>query len=312
MRPSRSTAKSSQRTVSNRSSGSRFRTPRAHIPRWLGRLFRHFLIWLAIAYALLPVLWIFSASVNPSSSLSTQTFLPSRITWDHYRSLFSNPEYPFFTWLLNTLKVSGITAIGTVLLCSLGAYSFSRFRFRGRRVGLMAMLLVQMFPQMLAMIALFLLLKSIGDVVPALGLNTHLGLIMVYLGGAMGFNIWFMKGYFDTIPRSLEESALVDGATPFQAYIRIMLPLVRPIMAVVLIIQFMTSYSEYILASILLRGTEKLTLSVGLRFFTEQAFNRRWGPFAAGAIVGGVIVLILFLPVQRLVVSGLTQGAVKE
>lgn len=277
-----------------------------------GRFARHFALWIAIAYALFPVLWIFSASINPTSSLSTQKLIPDHITWDHYRTLFTDPNYPFVRWLLNTLKVSSITAVGTVALCALGAYSFSRFRFRGRRAGLLGMLLVQMFPQMLAMVALFLLLQAIGDAIPAIGINTHLGLIMVYLGGAMGFNTWFMKGYFDTIPRSLEESALVDGATPFQAFWRIMLPLVKPILAVVLIIQFMTSYAEYVLASILLRGSENLTLAVGLRFFTEQAFNRRWGPFAAGAIVGGAIVLVLFLPVQRMIISGLTQGSVKE
>jgi len=276
------------------------------------RFIRHFLIWIAIAYALFPILWIFSASINPDSGLATQRFIPQRITWDHYRSLFTDPNYPFVRWLLNTLKVAGITAAGTVVLCALGGYGFSRFHFRGRRAGLLAMLLVQMFPQMLAMVAIFLLLKSIGDVVPALGLNTHLGLIMVYLGGAVGFNTWLVKGYFDTVPRSLEESAMVDGATPFQAFVRIMLPLVTPILAVVLIVQFLTSYAEFVLANILLRGVDQMTLSVGMRFFTEQAFSRRWGPFAAGAIVGGVFFLVLFLPFQRFIVSGLTRGAVKE
>ena len=280
--------------------------------RVVGRIVRHLLLWTAIAYALFPVLWIASASFNPTNSLASQKFVPDRFTLDHYRTLFNDPNYPFFTWLFNTLKIAGITAVGAVILCTLSGYSFSRFHFRGRRVGVLAMLLVQMFPQMLAMVAIFLLLRSIGDLVPALGLNTHLGLIMVYLGGAVGFNTWLIKGYFDTIPRSLEESAMVDGATPFQAFVRIMLPLVRPILAVILIIQFMTSYAEYILASVLLRGTETYTLSVGLRFFTEQAMTQRWGPFAAGAIVGGATFLVLFLPFQRLIVSGLTGGAVKE
>jgi len=278
----------------------------------LGRCVRHLLLWIAIAFALFPVLWIASASINPTSSLATQRFIPEQVTLDHYRTLFTDPNYPFVTWLLNTLKVSGITAVGAVILCTLAGYSFSRFHFRGRRVGVLAMLLVQMFPQMLAMVAIFLLLRSIGDWVPAFGLNTHLGLIMVYLAGAVGFNTWLIKGYFDTIPRSLEESAMIDGATPFQAFVRIMLPLVRPILAVILIIQFMASYAEYILASVLLRGTDTYTLAVGLRFFTEQAMSRRWGPFAAGAIVGGFVILLLFLPFQRLIVSGLTGGAVKE
>lgn len=281
-------------------------------PIFLRRFPRHLLIWVIIAYALFPVLWIFSASINPTSSLSQQKLIPDHITWEHYRTLLTDPNYPFLTWLLNTLKVSGITAIGTVILCALSGYAFSRFRFKGRRISLLALLLIQMFPQMLAIVAIFFILRMIGDYVPALGINTHLGLIMVYLGGAMGFNTYLMKGYFDTVPRSLEESAMVDGATPFQAFVRIMLPLVRPILAVIFIIQFITSYSEFILASVLLRGTDQLTLSVGLRFFTEQAFERRWGPFAAGAIIGGASFLIIFLPLQRFIVSGLTRGSVKE
>ncbi len=281
-------------------------------PIFLRRFPRHLLIWIIIAYALFPVLWIFSASVNPTSSLSQQKLIPDHITWDHYRTLFTDPNYPFATWLLNTLKISGITAVATVILCALSGYAFSRFRFTGRRVSLLALLLIQMFPQMLAIVAIFFILRMIGDYAPALGINTHLGLIMVYLGGAMGFNTYLMKGYFDTVPRSLEESAMVDGATPFQAFVRIMLPLVRPILAVIFIIQFITSYSEFILASVLLRGSEQLTLSVGLRFFTEQAFERRWGPFAAGAIIGGASFLLIFLPLQRFIVSGLTRGSVKE
>jgi len=284
--------------------------------RWgrmvLRRFPKHLLIWIIIAYALFPVLWIFSASVNPTSSLSQQKLIPDHITWDHYRTLFTDPNYPFATWLLNTLKISGITAIGTVVLCALSGYAFSRFRFTGRRLSLLSLLLIQMFPQMLAIVAIFFILRMIGDYAPALGINTHLGLIMVYLGGAMGFNTYLMKGYFDTVPRSLEESAMVDGATPFQAFLRIMIPLVRPILAVIFIIQFITSYSEFILASVLLRGSDQLTLSVGLRFFTEQAFERRWGPFAAGAIIGGASFLLIFLPLQRFIVSGLTQGSVKE
>lgn len=277
-----------------------------------GLLWRHLLIWVGIAFALLPAVWIFSASINPSNSLIGQGLIPPNATFAHYRALFTDPDYPFMRWLWNTIKVAGVTAILTVFLCALGAYSFSRFRFRGRRTGLLSLLLVQMFPQMLAMVAIFLLLLELGKHIPWLGINSHPGLIMVYLGGAMGFNTWFMKGYFDTIPRSLEESAMVDGATPFRAFSWIILPLARPILAVVLIIQFITSYSEFILASILLKGTDQYTLAVGLRFFTQQAFTRRWGTFAAASIIGAIVILLIFLPLQRMIISGLTRGAVKE
>lgn len=281
-------------------------------PSFLGLLLRHALILVAVAWALFPVLWILSASFNPTNNLLEQQLIPRSPTLEHYRRLFTDPTVPFPRWLLNTLLVSGVTAVITVFLCALGAYAFSRFRFKFRRAGLLSLLLVQMFPQMLAMVAIYLLLIRIKEIVPWLGYNTHPGLIMVYLGGAMGFNTWFMKGYFDTIPRSVEESALVDGATPFQAFLRIVLPLARPILAVVLIIQFITTYSEYVLASILLKGTEMYTLAVGLRFFIQAAYDRRWGAFSAAAILGALLILAIFLPLQKLIISGLTGGAVKE
>lgn len=281
-------------------------------PSPLGLVIRYLLIALGILYALFPVLWILSASFNPTNNLLEQRLFPANPTLEHYRRLFTDPTVPFPRWILNTLQVSGITSVITVFLCALGAYAFSRFRFRGRRMGLLALLLVQMFPQMLAMVAIYLLLIRIKEVVPWLGYNTHPGLILVYLGGAMGFNTWFMKGYFDTIPRSVEESALVDGATPFQAFLRIVMPLARPILAVVLIIQFITTYSEYVLASILLKGTDMYTLAVGLRFFIQQAYDRRWGAFSAAAILGALLILAIFLPLQKLIISGLTGGAVKE
>lgn len=278
----------------------------------LGVIIRHLLIWLGIAYALFPAIWILSASFNPTNGLLGQHLIPKPATLAHYRELFTNPSYPFIHWLLNTLYVAGTTAVVTVFLCALGAYAFSRFRFRGRRTGLLSLLLVQMFPQMLAMVAIYLLMLEISRYASWLGLNTLNGLILVYLGGAMGFNIWFMKGYFDTIPRSLEESAMVDGATPFQAFLWIILPLARPVLAVVLVIQFVASYSEYLLASILLKGVDRYTLAVGLRFFIEQQYSNRWGTFAAASIMGALAILILFLTLQKQIISGLTSGAVKE
>jgi maltose/maltodextrin transport system permease protein/arabinogalactan oligomer/maltooligosaccharide transport system permease protein len=127
----------------------------------------------------------------------------------------------------------------------------------------------------------------------------------------MGFNTWLMKGYFDSIPRSLEESAMIDGATPFQAFLRIILPLSRPILAVVFVIQFIGTYSEYMLASILLKGAEMYTLSVGMRLFVAQHYDDRWGPFAAAGVMGSILIVIIFYALQRQIVSGLTRGAVK-
>jgi maltose/maltodextrin transport system permease protein/arabinogalactan oligomer/maltooligosaccharide transport system permease protein len=168
-----------------------------------------------------------------------------------------------------------------------------------------------MFPQTLGMVAIFLMMAWLGDFVPWLGLNTHAGLILVYLGGAMGFNTWLMKGFFDSIPRSLEESAMIDGATPFQAFIRIILPLARPILAVVFVLQFFFSYAEYMLASILLKGKAVYTLPVGMRLFITHHYDDRWGAFAAASVMGSILVLIIFYVLQGQIVSGLTRGAVK-
>ncbi|HEY8530623.1 MAG TPA: ABC transporter permease subunit, partial [Limnochorda sp.] len=232
---------------------------------FLAQAWRHALILIAVLFALGPIVWIISASFNPSNTIVGQSLIPPNPTLAHYRQLFTDPRHPFHIWIWNSTKVAVITATLTVALTALGAYAFSRFRFRGRRGGLFALILIQMFPQMLAMVAIYLLMLQLGEVFPALGLNTHAGLIMVYLGGALGVNTWLMKGYFDTIPRSLEESAMMDGATPFQAFVRIILPLVRPILIVVFMLSLIGCYSEYVLARVLLQTTDQYTLPVGMQ-----------------------------------------------
>lgn len=281
--------------------------PRA---RWLARrLVRNLLAWAAIAFALFPALFVLGTAFNPVESLQTTGFIPRNPSVANFLRVF---ERGLGIWLLNTIKVAGISAIVSVLLCALGAYAFSRFRFRGRRIGLLTLLLVQMFPSTLALVAIYLILHRIGQYLPWLGLGTHWGLILVYLGGSIGFNTWFMKGYFDTIPRSLEESALVDGATPFQAFRWIIFPLARPILAVVFVIQFITFYSEYLIANVILKGRQSYTLSVGLYNLIAQHYSDRWGEFAAGAVVGAGLILIVFYALQSQIISGLTGGAVKE
>jgi len=277
--------------------------------RALRRLLRHFLAWIAIVYALFPAVYVLGTAFNPVNNLATTSLVPRHPSVVNFLRVF---QRGLGVWLLNTLKVAGIAAVTSVILCALGAYAFSRFRFRGRRTGLLGLLLVQMFPQTLALVAIYLILHHLGQYVPWLGLNTHWGLILVYLGGSIGFNTWFMKGYFDTIPRSLEESALVDGATHFQAFRWIILPLARPILVVVFVIQFITFYSEYLIANVILKGRESYTLSVGLYNLIAQHYSDRWGEFAAGAVIGAALVLIVFYALQSQIVSGLTRGAVKE
>jgi arabinogalactan oligomer/maltooligosaccharide transport system permease protein len=278
----------------------------------LGSIWRHGVILVLVAFAIFPALWIASASFNATNNMQLQKLIPPQPTLAHYRELFTSEQYPFLTWLWNSLKVTLITATLTVVLAGLGAYAFSRFRFKGRRVGLLGLLLIQMFPQILAMVAIYLLVFALGNIFPWAGLNTHTALILVYLGGAMGFNTWLMKGYFDTIPRSLEESAKVDGATPFQAFVWIILPLARPILATIFILSFISTYSELMLATILLQDKNQFTLPVGMNLLLSQQFGQRWGIFAAGALIAMIPFLVVFIISQRSLVSGLTRGGVKE
>lgn len=278
---------------------------------FLGALWRHGVLWIFVIFALFPILWVVSASFNPANTLVGQGLFPANPSLANYREVFTSEQYPIALWIKNSVVIGLTTATLVVVMTSFAAYAFSRFRFKGRRTGLFASLLIQVFPQMLAAVSIYLLVLSIGRIFPALGLNTHAGLIMVYLGGAMGVNAWLMKGYFDTIPHSLEESAMIDGASPFQAFFLIILPLARPILAVVFLLQFISTYSELILASVLISSTEKYTLAVGLQFFIHDQYASRWGVFSAASVLGALPIVLLFLLLQKHLVAGLTSGAVK-
>jgi len=264
-----------------------------------------------VTFALFPIIWIFSASLNPTSSMANQQLIPPNASIANYQELLNNPLHPFFLWMWNSVKISSITAILSVFVTAFTAYSFSRFRFRGRRSLLLTILLIQIFPNLLTMVALFLFLRQIGEYFPLLGLDSHGGLILVYLGTQMGINIWLMKGYFDSIPREIDESAAVDGATHWQSFWMLIFPLVRPVLAVVGVLVFVGTFNEFVLASILLRSTEQFTLMVGLYLFVTQNFAQQWGIFAAGAIIGAIPTVVLYLILQDQIVSGLTSGAVK-
>jgi ABC-type maltose transport system permease subunit len=213
----------------------------------------------------------------------------------------------------NSIKVSTITAVITVILCAFAAYSFSRFRYRGRRAGLLAILLVQLFPNMLAITALFLLLQQIGKIpgLSWLGLNTLGGLILIYSGGALGFNTWLMKGFFDSVPKELDESALIDGASYMQVFIHIMFPLIRPILAVIAILSFIGTYSDFLIARVMITSTENYTLALGMTLFIRGQFAQQWGAFSAAALVGALPIVIVFLALQNQLIGGLATGAVK-
>ncbi len=266
---------------------------------------------LALLFALFPIIWIFSASIDPSNSLAGQRLIPANATLANYQNLVRSDLFPFRTWMWNSLRIAITTTILGVLFTALAAYAFSRFRFRGRRSLLQTILLVQFFPNFLNMVALYLILQQVGAYIPWLSLNTHGGLILLYLGGVLGLNTWLMKGYFDAIPRDLDEAAMMDGATHMQTFLSVILPLVRPILVVVGLLSFVGTYSEYILARVMLTSVDKYTLAVGLSLFIRDQYANRWGQFAAGALIGALPTVIIFMALQRYLVSGLTAGSVK-
>jgi arabinogalactan oligomer/maltooligosaccharide transport system permease protein len=264
-----------------------------------------------IIFSVFPLVWIISASINPVSTLATQKLIPENPSLVNFKSLVGNPIFPFFTWLWNSVKVTTISTILTLSLTTMAAFAFSRFRFKGRQTMLKGILLIQVFPNLLAIVALFTILKQFGDVIPAIGLNTHAGLILVYSGGSMGMNIWLMKGYMDTIPRDIDESAHVDGATDWQVFTKLILPLLRPILVVIGILSFIGTYGDFIVARTLLTKSEQQTVMVGLQIFTAGQYTQNWGVFAAGALIAALPIMIIYLVLQDQIVGGLTQGAVK-
>jgi arabinogalactan oligomer / maltooligosaccharide transport system permease protein len=280
--------------------------------RWFRRTgWRHLVGVLALTFALLPIVFVLSASFNELGTLTSSNRLFGSFSLNNYRNLLDSPVYPYTNWFVNTMVIAGATALATVFLGSCAAYAFSRYRFYGRRLGLMGLLLVQMFPQILAAVAIFLLMQRIGFVFPQIGLGTQFGLIMVYLGGAMGVNTFLMKGFFDSVPRDLDEAAMVDGAGHARIFFTIITPLGAPVLAVVGLLTFVTTINEFLIASILLRAPERQTLAVGLFQMVSQQISANWGLFSAGALLGAIPSVLLFQFLQKYVVSGLTAGSVK-
>ncbi len=269
---------------------------------------RHVVAILITLFALFPVIWVVSAAFS-GGGLQSQSLIPDKVTLNNYRTLV---KQPFWTWMRNSMIVGFVTAFLTVFLCACAAYAFSRLRFKGRRGGMMFLLLIQMFPNLLAAVALFLLMQRVKGLFPAIGLGTYWGLILVYLGGALGVNTWLMKGFFDTLPRELDESAKVDGATHAQIFFRIILPLAAPVLAVIGLLSFVGSQSEFMMADVIIQNNEsQRTAAVGLSRFVLAGFANNWGAFAMGSLIVAIPVLVLWLFLQRYVVSGLTAGAVK-
>ncbi|MFQ3788911.1 maltose ABC transporter permease MalG [Halomonas sp. A29] len=268
---------------------------------------------------LFPLLLVISISFR-EGNFATGSLIPERFSLEHWSLALGipweradgsvvQPPFPVLLWLWNSIKVALVSSLLIVLLSTTSAYAFARMRFAGKAPILKGMLIFQMFPAVLSLVALYALFDRLGQLVPALGINTHGALIVASLG-AVALHIWTIKGYFESIDGSLEEAAMVDGASTWQAFRYILLPLSLPILMVVFILAFVMSIMEYPMASVLLVDEHKLTLAVGAQQYLAD-HNQRWGNFAAAAVLSGLPITVAFLICQRWIIGGLTAGGVK-
>ncbi|MGB2568171.1 sugar ABC transporter permease [Micromonospora citrea] len=278
--------------------------------RWFSQVgWRHLVGVLAVAFSLFPILFVLSAALNPLGTLSSTELVPTGASLENFTNLFERTA--FGHWFLNSLLLAGVASFASIFLSALAAYAFSRMRFAGRRVGLLSLLLIQMFPQFLAIVAIFLIFTTVTDLWPSIGFNTPWGLFLLYMGAALGANTWLMKGFFDTLPKELDESATMDGASHAQVFFRIMLPLVAPILAVTGLLAFIGSINEFLIANVFLTNTNSKTLAVGMFGLVAGERNNNFGIFAAGTLLTAIPTVLVFQLLQRYIVSGLTAGAVK-
>ncbi len=272
---------------------------------------RHVLIISVCLFSLFPLYLVVISSFNSTGSLRLDSFVPREISFANYKLLFTDPTIPYMIWVKNSLVVAGATAVLSVTIGSASAFAFSRLNFKGRKAGIQMLLLVQMFPAILAISAVYVIMERVYTFAPSLGLGTQAGLLLIYLGGAMGVNIWLLKGFVDSIPKELDEAAKIDGASAVQTYWLIFMPLAAPVLAVVALLSFIGTFNEFILARLVLVDMESRTVAVGLQQFIGGQYSENWGPFAAGSIIASVPIVIIFLSLQKYIVNGLTAGSVK-
>ncbi len=279
----------------------------------------HAFLWALLALTLFPLLAVVSISLRPGN-FATGSLIPTEISLEHWKLALGipyvddnghtvSPPFPVLLWLWNSVKVATISALLIVAISTTAAYAFARMKFANKGTILNSMLVLQMFPVAVALVAIYAIFEGIGRSLPWLGVETHAGLIVAYLGG-VATHIWTIKGYFETVPTEIEENAKVDGATHWQAFRFVLLPMAVPILMVVFVLAFIGVIIEYPVASILLREEPNLTLAVGSKFYLyDQKYL--WGDFAAAAVLSGLPITLVFLAAQRWIVSGLTSGGVK-
>jgi len=278
----------------------------------LSLAWRYALALVLVLFAVIPFLWVVSTSLNASKSLMGASLWPTHATLGNYTDLLSSQTLNFSLWMVNSFKISAISVILIVAITCLTAYALSRFRFQGKRLIMMGIMVLNVFPGILAMIAIYSLMQQVGNYIPFLGLNTHGGLIAIYVAGAMSINVLMVKAYIDTVPVELDESAHLEGATSWQVFWKIVFPVIQPMVVTIGILAFMSTYGDFIIANLLLKGNENITVMVGIYQFTQQRFDTNWGVVTAGTVVAAIPVAILFFFAQKSILGGIVAGAVKE
>jgi arabinogalactan oligomer/maltooligosaccharide transport system permease protein len=292
--------------------------------RWLRLVgWRHLIALVAVAFALFPILYIIALAFSGGETLvsacpvekqgaeALTCLIPTNPDLDNFSGVYNDPAGAFPIWFRNTVIVATVVASMSLLIGAAAAFAFSRLRFKGRRPGLLALVLIQMFPQVLALTAIFLLLVDMGEVFPSLGLQTLGGLMIVYLGGSLGVSTYLMKGFFDTVPIEIDESARIDGASHVRIFFGMILRLSLPVLTVVFFTSFTGLFNELAIAQLVMSDLRDTTLAVGLQSYVSNPLRQNWGFFAAGSLMAAIPLMIVFLATQKNLVGGLTAGAVK-
>jgi arabinogalactan oligomer/maltooligosaccharide transport system permease protein len=264
----------------------------------------HIVLIIFVIVAVYPVSQVVTISLRPSNKLLSTSLelIPEGATVYSYLALFT--DYPFLRWAGNSALISLTVMLTGVVFASMAGYAFSRFNFIGKKIGLLSLLVTQMFPATMLLLPLYIMLIYLGLI------NTYLGVIITYTATALPFCIWTMKGYYDTIPTSLEEAARIDGCNQFQAFYKVILPLAAPALVITGLFSFMTAWSEYLVAAQILQDSELWTLPLGLKSF-ESNMSTEWGLYGAASLIVMIPVVALFITLSRWLVSGLTLGSVK-
>ena len=259
-------------------------------------------IWITMILVLFPVVWIVMYSFSAGDSFFLSSLFPDKFSVEHYVTLFQ--ETDFTRWVFNSLKFCFIVAVIQLILTYKASYAFARLRLFGRKYVLMSLLVLQVFPNSMAVAGYYILIYKFGLV------DSSIALIFVLAGGS-AYNIWLLKSYIDGLPVELDEAAMVDGANEFQVFYKIIIPLAMPQLAVIFLFSFIATYSEYVITSIFLQTPGKMTLALGLQSFISDQFAAHWTLFSAAAVISSLPIMIVFMCLQRFIQNGLVAGGVK-